>query len=110
MARSGSKAKAWWERPKGLPNNVFKCWNARGTQSRVQPDACLNKNSIGHGLVTSGVLSRGESIGLTSSDNFGLKKEGGEGGGAAKASKQTKGKKKATSASCNLFTTVGCSS
>jgi hypothetical protein len=56
--RSGSKAKPWWQRPKGLPNNVFKCWNARGTATRVSPAACLNRNSIGHGLVTSGVRQR----------------------------------------------------
>jgi hypothetical protein len=43
---------------KGLPNNVFKCWNARGTATRVSPAACLNRNSIGHGLVTSGVRQR----------------------------------------------------
>jgi hypothetical protein len=52
------KARAWWNRPKGMPTNVFKCWNAMGRAVNVEPIACLNVNHIGHGVVSSGILSR----------------------------------------------------
>mmetsp|Transcript_25935 Transcript_25935/g.49010 ORF Transcript_25935/g.49010 Transcript_25935/m.49010 type:complete len:711 (+) Transcript_25935:346-2478(+) len=95
-----SKAKPWWLRPKTTPNNSFKCWNAKGNAERVYPEACLNRNSIGHGVVGNGVLSRSASIGLTTIDSYGPKKKG--------KSATNSSKKKSTGASCNMFTTVGC--
>jgi len=108
------KVKPWWLKPKGLPINVFKCWNVQGTQERVTPDACLNTNDIGHGVVASGVLSRGESIGLTTSDNYGIDKKKRPKKDKVKEAMMEKVRKHSssgfstTNAACNMFSTIGC--